>query len=121
MSTTPEPVQLPVTQPCVCVLPGQEGRGPGTVWRCDTCGEVWVLNPYAAARYTAATIYEHVLWLMLTIPFLWVPYLNPRWMFGQDPWREWRRVKALRRVAIVGTVTLLVLAVPLMWANLAIA
>jgi len=82
---------------------------------------VWVLNPYASNQHLAATIYEHVLWLMLTTPFLWVPYLNAPSMFkGRDPWREWRRVKTLRRVAIVGTVILLTLAVPIVWANLAI-
>lgn len=112
-NSIPASPPLPVAVACECALPATRGRGAGTLWRCDRCKELWILNPYDSSKFGLATLYEHVFWLILTLPGLCTPYLFPETFFGgRDPWRGWRRVRYMRKVTAVGTVVAALICTP---------
>lgn len=103
----------PIVVRCECALPPAKRRGAGTLWRCDRCKELWIWNPYESGQFGLATAYEHIFWLMMTLAFLCLPFLAPGvLMLGRDPWREWRRVRWMRKVTIIGSVFFALITVP---------
>lgn len=91
----PSPAEPARPIACRCAPPEGE-YGPGTLWRCDACGKLYVFYPQKARRFVIATLFETVWVMLLTFPLLWFPLWSPQFY----RWRSVRYYTATKWVGI---------------------